>query len=187
VKRRAPKATAPAAPGAPYREAPAAKYNHHAYRGGLLEHSVGVAQLVSALRRSSPASTATSPCAARCCTTSASSKRTTASRAAPTSRTRGKLEGEIPLGYYCVRREIESSPGFPRDLARALLHVILAHHGCLEYGSPVVPGTREAALVHAIDNLSGQLGAFDRLEKQTPAGERWSRYDRALGGPAFLG
>jgi 3'-5' exoribonuclease len=99
----------------------------------------------------------------------------------------GKLEGEIPLGYYCVRREIESSPGFPRDLARALLHVILAHHGCLEYGSPVAPGTREAALVHAIDILSGQLGAFDRLEKQTPAGERWSRYDRALGGPAFLG
>jgi hypothetical protein len=49
-----------------------------------------------------------------------------------------------------------------------------------------VPGTREAALVHAIDNLSGQLGAFDRLEKQTPPGERWSRYDRALGSCAFL-
>ena len=49
-----------------------------------------------------------------------------------------------------------------------------------------MPGTREAALVHAIDNLSGQLGAFDRLEKQTPPGERWSRYDRALGTSAFL-
>ena len=82
----------------------------------------------------------------------------------------GKLEGEIPLGYYRVRREIESIPGFPRDLARALLHVILAHHGCLEYGSPVVPGTREAALVHAIDNLSGQLGAFDRLREADAAG-----------------
>ena len=40
--------------------------------------------------------------------------------------------------------------------------------------------------MHAIDNLSGQLGAFDRLAKQTPAGERWSRYDRALGASAFL-
>jgi 3'-5' exoribonuclease len=64
--------------------------------------------------------------------------------------------------------------------------VILSHHGCLEHGSPVAPGTREAALVHAIDNLSGQMGAFDRLEKDTPAGERWSRYDRALGGAAFF-
>ena len=84
------------------------------------------------------------------------------------------------------RREIEAIPGFPTELGRSLLHVILAHHGCLEYGSPVVPATREAALVHAIDNLSGQLGGFDRLAKQTPAGERWSRYDHALGTSAFL-
>ena len=41
----------------------------------------------------------------------------------------GKLEGEIPLGYYRVRREIEATPGFPRELAQALLHIILAHHG----------------------------------------------------------
>ena len=40
--------------------------------------------------------------------------------------------------------------------------------------------------MHAIDNLSGQLGAFDRLAKQTPPGERWSRYDRVLGTSAFL-
>jgi 3'-5' exoribonuclease len=98
----------------------------------------------------------------------------------------GKLEGEIPLGYYRVRREIERLAEFPSGLARSPLHVILAHHGCLEYGSPVVPATREAALVHAIDNLSGQLGAFDRLAKQTAPGERWSRYDRALGTSAFL-
>ena len=98
----------------------------------------------------------------------------------------GKLEGEIPLGYYRVRRATEAIPGFPVELARSLLHVILSHHGCLEHGSPVVPAIREAALVHAIDNLSGQLGAFDRLAKQTAAGERWSRYDHALGTSAFL-
>src|SRR3954462_8690646 len=57
----------------------------------------------------------------------------------------GRLEGEIPLGYFPVRREIEATAGFPAGAARALLHVILAHHGCLEHGSPVAPGTREAA------------------------------------------
>jgi 3'-5' exoribonuclease len=48
----------------------------------------------------------------------------------------GKLQGEIPLGYYRVRRLIEDLPGFPDDLAAAVLHIILSHHGALEHGSP---------------------------------------------------
>ena len=58
----------------------------------------------------------------------------------------GKLQGEIPLGYYRVRRLIEDLPGFPADLAVAVLHIILSHHGQLGHGSPVVPSTREATL-----------------------------------------
>ena len=67
-----------------------------------------------------------------------------------------------------------------------MLHIILSHHGSLEHGSPVVPCTREATLVHMIDNLGGRLGSFDRLEKELPDGSRWSGYDRALGGGALL-
>ena len=51
----------------------------------------------------------------------------------------GKLQGEIPLGYYRVRREIEEIAGFPPRLAQAVLHIILSHHGALEHGSPVLP------------------------------------------------
>ena len=50
----------------------------------------------------------------------------------------------------------------------------------------MVPCTREATLVHMIDNLGGRLGSFDRLEKQLADGSRWSDYDRALGGGAFF-
>src|SRR5437016_14220902 len=71
---------------------------------------------------------------------------------------RGRLYGEIPLGYYRVRRVIERLEGFRPDLEQALLHIILSHHGSLEHGSPVVPCTREAMLVHMIDNLGGKLG-----------------------------
>ena len=78
----------------------------------------------------------------------------------------GRLEGEIPRGYYLVRREIERIDGFDPDLAQAILHIILSHHGQLEHGSPVVPATREATLVHSIDNLGGKLGSFDRLEQE---------------------
>ncbi len=68
-----------------------------------------------------------------------------------------------------------------------MLHIILGHHGSLEHGSPVVPCTREATLVHMIDNLGGRLGSFDRLEKELAPGARWSPFDRAIGGGAFFG
>ena len=98
----------------------------------------------------------------------------------------GKLLGEIPLGYYLVRRQIEQIDGFPWELARALLHIQLSHHGTHENGSPVVPATREATIVHAIDNLGGKLGSFDRLEKELADGDSWSSFDRALAGAAYF-
>jgi 3'-5' exoribonuclease len=85
-----------------------------------------------------------------------------------------------------VRRTIEDIDGFPAALAEAVLHIILSHHGALEHGSPVVPCTREATLVHMIDNLGGRLGSFDRLEKALADGEQWSGYDRALEGSAYF-
>ncbi|MDQ4049511.1 MAG: HD domain-containing protein, partial [Actinomycetota bacterium] len=98
----------------------------------------------------------------------------------------GKLQGEIPLGYFRVRRAIEDLEGFPSETAQAVLHIILSHHGKLEHGSPVVPCTREATLVHMIDNLGGTLGSFDRLEKGLANGECWSGFDRALSGSAYF-
>ncbi|UTI67113.1 hypothetical protein NBH00_23950 [Paraconexibacter antarcticus] len=99
----------------------------------------------------------------------------------------GRLIGEIPLGYYRVRRELDAMPGFPAETAQALLHIILSHHGRLEHGSPVLPATREATLVHFLDNLGGRLGAYDRLEKTLPPGTDWSAFDRVVGGGAFFG
>ena len=98
----------------------------------------------------------------------------------------GRLQGEIPLGYYRVRRAIEDAGDFPPRRPQAVLHIILSHHGQLEHGSPVVPCTREATLVHMIDNLGGRLGSFDRLEKELAEGEQWSRFDRALGAGAYF-
>jgi 3'-5' exoribonuclease len=99
----------------------------------------------------------------------------------------GRLEGEIALGYYRVRSEIEDIPGFPPALAQAVLHIILSHHGALEFGSPVRPCTREATLVHFVDNLGGRLGYFDRLEQELADGATWSAFDRALGAGAYFG
>jgi 3'-5' exoribonuclease len=169
-----------------YRIAPAAKRYHQAYLHGLLEHCLTVAQAVSAI-------SATFPGIDRDVAVTGAllhdiGKLEAYTCDAPIDLTDdGRLQGEIPLGYYRVRRVIEDLDGFPAGLAQAVLHIILSHHGALEHGSPVVPCTREATLVHMIDNLGGRLGSFDRLEKQLPPGAAWSGYDRAIGAGAFFG
>jgi 3'-5' exoribonuclease len=169
-----------------YRVAPAAKYYHQAYSHGLLEHCLGVAQAVSAI-------SATFPGIDRDVAVTGALLHDIGKLEAYTEDPQnidltdaGRLHGEIALGYYRIRRAIEEIKDFPPELAQAVGHIILSHHGALEHGSPVVPCTREATLVHMIDNLGGRLGSFDRLEKELAPGRRWSGFDRAIGAGAFF-
>src|SRR6202051_1792149 len=168
-----------------YRVAPAAKYYHQAYRHGLLEHSLGVAQAVSTI-------SATFPGIDRDVAVTGALLHDIGKLEAYTDDAQnidltdaGRLHGEIALGYYRIRRQIEDIEDFPAELAQAVGHIILSHHGALEHGSPVVPCTREATLVPMIDNLGGRLGSFDRLEKELAPGRSWSQFDRAINGSAF--
>ena len=169
-----------------FRDAPAAKRYHQAYRHGLLEHCLTVAQAVSAISATFPGIDRDVAVTGALLHDIGKLEAYTADPLAIDLTDVGRLQGEIALGYYRVRRLIEDLPGFPTELAAAVLHIILSHHGALEHGSPVVPCTREATLVHMIDNLGGRLGSFDRLEKALPDGSRWSAYDRALGGGAYF-
>ncbi|HEX3174100.1 MAG TPA: HD domain-containing protein [Solirubrobacterales bacterium] len=170
-----------------FRDAPAAKVYHQAYRHGLLEHTVSVAQAVSAAANFFPGIDREVAVAGALLHDIGKTEAYNDDPLAIDLTDAGRLQGEIPLGYYTVRREIEEIPGFDPALAQAVLHIILSHHGSLEHGSPVVPATREAVLVHMIDNLGGRLGSFDRLERELPDGETWSSFDRALSGSAYFG
>jgi 3'-5' exoribonuclease len=170
-----------------FREAPAAKRYHQAYRHGLLEHSLTVAQSVSAISATFGGVDRDVAVTGALLHDIGKLDAYTADPLAIDLTDLGKLQGEIALGYYRVRRLIEDIPGFPSELAVAVLHIILSHHGQLEHGSPVVPCTREATLVHMIDNLGGRLGSFDRLEKELPDGSQWSGFDRVLSGSAWFG
>jgi 3'-5' exoribonuclease len=177
----------PSAPvWARYRDAPAAKHYHQAYRHGLLEHCLTVAQAVSALSAIFAGIDRDVAVTGALLHDIGKLETYELDGGAISMSDRGRLHGEIPLGYYRVRRAIERLDGFPADLEEAILHIILSHHGALEHGSPVVPCTREATLVHMIDNLGGRLGSFDRIEKQLPAGAQWSAYDKALGAGAYF-
>jgi 3'-5' exoribonuclease len=169
-----------------YRVAPAAKYYHQAYRHGLLEHCLGVAQAVSAISSTFPGIDRDVAVAGALLHDIGKLEAYTEDPQKIELTDAGKLHGEIALGYYRIRRAIEEIDGFPPELAQAVGHIILSHHGTMEHGSPVVPCTREATLVHMVDNLGGRLGSFDRLEKELAPGRRWSSFDRALGGGAFF-
>ena len=173
--------------GIAYRCAPAAKHYHQAYPHGLLEHSLSVAQAVGAISATFPGIDRDVAVTGALLHDIGKLEAYTSGEPAIDLTADGRMQGEIPLGYYLVRRTIEELPAFPPATAKALLHIILSHHGSLEHGSPVVPCTREATLVHMIDNLGGRLGSFDRLEKELTPGAEWSGFDRAIGGGAFFG
>jgi len=166
--------------------APAAKHFHQAYDHGLLEHTVTVAQTVSAAAEVFPdVDHDIALCGALIHDIGkidAYGGKEEGFDLTPL----GRLQGEIPLGYYRVRRTVEELKDFSPETAMQILHIVLSHHGQLEHGSPVLPSTREAALVHSIDNLGGKLGSFDRLEKGLDKGQLWAGFDRAIGTNAYF-
>ena len=170
-----------------FRDAPAAKRYHHAYRHGLLDHSVTVAQAVSALsaifggvNRDLAVTGALLHDIGKL-----DAYRRVGDEIEMTDA--GRLHGEIALGYARVRDEIAQIDGFPLELSQALLHIVLSHHGSLQHGSPVVPCTREATLVHMADNLGSKLGSFDRVERALDAGAQWASFDNGIGAVAYFG
>ena len=169
-----------------FRVAPAAKYYHQAFTHGLLDHSLSVAQAVSAAAAAFPGLDRDIAVTGGLLHDIGKTLAYNDDPLAIDLTDAGRLQGEIPLGYYIVRRAIESIEGFDPETGQAILHIILSHHGTHENGSPVVPCTREATLVHAIDNLGGKLGSFDRIERELPDGESWSRFDRGIDAAAYF-
>jgi 3'-5' exoribonuclease len=169
-----------------FREAPAAKHYHQAYRHGLLEHCLTVAQAVSAISATFPGIDRDVAVTGGLLHDIGKLDAYEFTGGAIAMSDQGRLYGEIALGYYRVRSAIEGLDGFPVETAQAVLHIILSHHGSLEHGSPVIPCTREATLVHMIDNLGGRLGSFDRVEKALPTGSQWSAFDKGIGGGAYF-
>jgi 3'-5' exoribonuclease len=169
-----------------FRSAPAAKFYHQAYTHGLLEHTLSVGQAVSAISACFPGIDRDLAVTGALIHDIGKLEAYAQDTIAIDLTDAGKLHGEIPLGYYLVRSTIERIGDFPPRLARALLHILLSHHGTYENGSPVTPCTREATIVHAIDNLGGRLGSFDRLQKGLQDGATWTQYDRAIEGSAWF-
>jgi len=92
----------------------------------------------------------------------------------------GRLLGHIPIGLQMLGRKLEEIPSFPDDLAIALKHMIISHHGRKEWGSPEPPKTLEAVILHHLDLLDGNVAAVKGfMDKQQGFG--WTPYHQAFG------
>jgi 3'-5' exoribonuclease len=95
--------------------------------------------------------------------------------------TEGRLLGHITIGSQMVRRKIDAIPGFPPQLAVLVTHLILSHHGSLEFASPTLPQTREALALHFLDDIDSKMAATRAtIEAASSAPGVWTERNGAL-------
>ena len=164
---------------ADFAKAPAAKSLHHVYLGGLLEHTLSVAGMAEKACAHYPAMNRDLVLAGVFLHDLGKTAELTFLRSFGYSDA-GNLIGHISMETEWVSREIARIPQFPEELRMQILHCILAHHGKLEFGSPVVPKTPEALLLHYLDDLDGKLeGMFRAIEDEAGSGN-WTPFSRSL-------
>jgi len=156
---------------------PAGLRIHHAYKGGLLEHSLNVAKLVdnvckiySQLDRDLLVTGALLHDIGKV-------REYTISQKGIEVTTEGELLGHIVMG---VEMLIQKSRGIPYDKLLKLKHLIASHHGEFEWGAPVLPKIPEALVLHFIENMDSKINrVFQIIDKEDKERE-WSEYDSNL-------
>lgn len=158
--------------------APAAKSMHHARIGGLLEHSVQCLRVARSLAELYPVDRDLFFFGMIFHDVGKVEELSWGSGGFGYT-TEGRLQGHVVLGDRLVAGYIAQIPYFPKELALHISHILLAHQGEIEYGSPEQPKTLEALLVHLIDNLDARTAMYiETTVNVSPDG--WSHYDNPL-------
>jgi len=169
-----------------FTQAPAAKVNHHACVGGLLEHTLNVVRLTQAASLIYPEMS-------RDLVITVALLHDLGKVRAYDPLTfdlteEGSLWTHLYMGASQVEHCIDGLPGFDPELRLRVVHAILAHHGRLENGSPVLPMTLEATVLHYADNLDGDArGHLDQLERGGGEGDLFSEFSPMHGTRLYRG
>ena len=165
--------------GPALRLAPAAKAMHHAYAGGLIEHTLSVARLCMRIADHYPHLDRQALFAGAVCHDLGKLWELTPGLAIDYTQA-GRLLGHIPMVLERIAPHIKKS-GLEPDLVEHLQHLILSHHGTLEFGSPKLPATAEAVVLHYADNIDAKMQQVDAALSNVAPGETgWSAYNSSL-------
>ena len=163
-----------------FKMAPASKWLHHTYLGGLLEHTLSLTQLVLKNASHYPGLNLDLLLTASILHDLGKVDELCYRRSFDYS-DEGRLLGHIILGIEKVEDKIRQLPDFPKDLSTLLKHLLLSHHGQYTWGSPKKPMTLEAVILHYLDDMDAKMNGIKQfLRTQVPDGSRWSSYHRTF-------
>jgi len=163
-----------------YRTAPAAKTIHHAYIGGLIEHVLSMCKLARATAAHYEDIDLDLLLAGVILHDIGKIRELSYERTFGYS-TEGQLLGHIQIAMRMIAEKIRAVPGFPPKLRLLLEHMILSHHGSLEFGSPRVPLFPEAMLLHQLDNLDAKMNTLKTaVEGCSKVDGEWTGYVSSL-------
>ena len=161
-----------------FQRAPAAKGFHHVYIGGLLEHTLSVVRLLDLAAGHYQGINRDLLIAGGILHDVGKIYEFSFDRIVEYSDP-GRLIGHIVIGVEMVDAKIATIPDFPEQTAMELRHLMLSHHGVLEFGSPKRPKTLEALIVHYMDDLDAKVNAFQETIREDRDGESdWTPYHR---------
>jgi len=162
---------------AAYREAPAAKQLHHAWLGGLLEHVVSLLRLADRVAPHYPI-LHRDLLLTGVILHDIGKVRELSWDIGFEYTVEGVLLGHIQIGAALAERTIDRLPGFPPRLKMLVLHMILSHHGKLEFGSPKLPMIPESLMLSFLDDIDAKMMAmqmeFDRCAREGKPGDELS-------------
>lgn len=157
-----------------FKRAPAAKTMHHPYLGGLLEHSLSLLRLCKIVGSHYEGIDIDLLQTGAVLHDFGKIDELSYERAFGYTND-GQMIGHLAMETIFVAEQIARVPGFPEDLRRHLLHMLLAHHGKLEHGSPKLPMTPEALMLAYLDDLDSKVEAMQRLIADPQSQGDWTR------------
>jgi 3'-5' exoribonuclease len=156
----------------------AGKTIHHAYKSGLLEHTLSCASLAATLSEHFGVDKNYVVAGAILHDLCKIYELTDGNVVEYTEE--GKLVGHLSKGVELVEFYSNKIPTFPYQIKIHLKHILIAHHGEYSFGSPKVPQTSEALLVHLIDLMDSKLASFETVKKNDNTTGNWSSYVKHL-------
>jgi len=162
-----------------FKKAPAAKKMHHAYLGGLLEHTLSIACLIQAVTNHYKGVDRELLLTGGVLHDIGKVYEFTYEKHIDYSDS-GRLLNHIVLGVEMLEKKIQTLHGFPDDLGLLLKHMVVSHHGTREFGSPEPPKTLEAIILNHLDDLDAKVTGVRTFMEQEDSEDVWTSYHRVM-------
>lgn len=163
-----------------FKKMPAAKTIHHAYMGGLLEHTLSIVRLATIMSRHYNNYVNQDLLIIGALFHDLGKIYELDLTEGINYSSSGRLVGHLLMGIEKINEYIKTIEGFPAEMKDLIIHMIASHHGFLEFGSPQKPKTFEAIVLYYMDDLDAKINTISTIFDKEGIEEGWTSYDKLL-------